>query len=82
MEFEILKREANSNIEGIKNDNPCEYFSAGLEMLIKMSKMFVYNVEKGKNIKLFNTENQRQYSDKNVYNNIDQVLKNIIDEKN
>ena len=26
--------------------------------------------------------NQRQYSDKNVYNNIDQVLKNIIDEKN
>ena len=28
------------------------------------------------------TKNQRQYSDKNVYNNIDQVLKNIIDEKN
>ena len=27
-------------------------------------------------------KNQRQYSDKNVYNNIDQVLKNIIDEKN
>ena len=27
-------------------------------------------------------KNQRQYSDKNVYNNIDQVLKEIINEKN
>ena len=27
-------------------------------------------------------KNQKQYSDKNVYNNIDQVLKKIIDEKN
>ena len=27
-------------------------------------------------------KNQRQYSDKNVYNNIDQILKKIIDEKN
>ncbi len=27
-------------------------------------------------------KNQRQYSDKNVYNNIDQLLKDIIDEKN
>ena len=28
------------------------------------------------------TKNQRQYSDKNVYNNIDQILKKIIDGKN
>ena len=27
------------------------------------------------------SENQRQYSDKNVYNNINQVLKDLIDEK-
>ena len=27
-------------------------------------------------------KNQRQYSDKNVYNNIDQALKEIINEKN
>ena len=27
-------------------------------------------------------DNQRQHSDKNVYNNIDRVLKEIIDEKN
>ena len=27
-------------------------------------------------------QNQRQYSDKNVYNNVDQLIKEIINEKN
>ena len=35
------------------------------------------------NFKLYNiVHNQRQFSDKNVYNNIDKILKEIIDEKN
>ena len=28
------------------------------------------------------TENQRQHSDKNVYENIDEILKEVINEKN
>ena len=43
---------------------------------------FIRDIYKNNSILDTITKNQRQYSDKNVYNNIDQVLKNIIDEKN
>ena len=43
---------------------------------------FITKVYEDKSILNNVVQNQRQFSDKNVYNNIDRLLKNILDEKN
>ena len=48
------------------------------EKIFKIIKDIYENKLKIVNI----SENQRQYSDKKVYNNINKVLKDLIDEKN
>ena len=42
----------------------------------------IKNINKNDSILNKITENQRQHSDKNVFKNIDEILKEIINEKN
>ena len=50
-------------------------------MKLKLLKV-IKNINNNDSILNKITENQRQHSDKNVYENIDEILKEVINEKN
>ena len=65
-------------------DKSCEVISLLIEekdLKLKLLKV-IKNISKNDSILNKITENQRQHSDKNVFKNIDEILKEIINEKN
>ncbi len=77
-----------SSADGHQLKNAIYYQKKKMAFLIEEKDLndqlfsLIKDISKNNSILVKMSENQRQYSDKNVYKNINQVVKEIIDEKN